>query len=301
MSSLVTNNNNKVAILCLDYDGCSNVILSENYYEDYKKYYGEQIIRSQNALIDWIDNIGNEYDKVVITCGSNRQSIRFDKNVPGGRRALGSKGDFEKMPIFFNSRRKDDKNPFSLNKLLLPDLIYDNKIGTAWSGDGDYLKLDQEMSDNRDKSPPSIYEKNYINCTIKWKNQILFNQFVHLNELAPEASKIDIYFVDDCPPQDFGLRDFEYYQNELFKNIYNGKKTNEIYKNEKIDRLQVINFEKEYEMPDLHNVTLHLMCFDHYKNIKEDVKKINCVIEKYKIFEQKAEDTEDKSQLKLKF
>lgn len=94
MSSLVTsffnnNNNNNNAVVCLDYDGCTDILFEHggmnSYFElqeydmVYKTDYAGKLGLARKKLIAWLANIADTHDKVYITCGSNRQSAYIDK------------------------------------------------------------------------------------------------------------------------------------------------------------------------------------------------------------------------------
>lgn len=95
MSSLVSSNNNN-AVVCLDYDGCTDILFEHggmNNYFELREFdmsakqsgnptdYAGKLGIARKKLIVWLANIADTHDKVYITCGSNRQSAYIDKSL----------------------------------------------------------------------------------------------------------------------------------------------------------------------------------------------------------------------------
>lgn len=94
VSSFFNNNNNNNAVVCLDYDGCTDILFEHggmNSYFELQEYdmaakqsgnptdYAGKLGLARKKLIAWLANIADTHDKVYITCGSNRQSAYIDK------------------------------------------------------------------------------------------------------------------------------------------------------------------------------------------------------------------------------
>ena len=85
MSSLVSTTSSNAAVVCLDYDGCTDILfppIMNNYVYllDYSNY-ANKLAMARKKLITWLANIADTHDKVYITCGSNRQSKEIDSKL----------------------------------------------------------------------------------------------------------------------------------------------------------------------------------------------------------------------------
>lgn len=249
------------AIVCLDYDGCGvnlrypwDII---NY--DYNSHAAHMVLQacsiiSRDVLVNFITDLlyNKGYNQVILTCGSNRQSIATDKGYGSARSAF---DDYSVLSEEFFS------SDLILNKILLPDLLHGVQLGSSWDNVMlDYLPRDKTLFKRRDY--------NGTKTEIKWKNQILFNQLINVNEITRREDivndKVDIFFIDDMPKMKYNFVNFAVQQSVLFNKIFS---TNAIPRNDPLLGFSDFKNHSSIVLPNLSNITINIVQFDHFENV----------------------------------
>jgi hypothetical protein len=184
------------AVISLDYDGCSDIIFEENWITIAEnvghalKNVKDFFYSNQQSLLRWIKKIIDSHDKIIIMCGSNRQSGNID-NILATHKGTGEA--FVNLEKLTKSLREIYGDKVSLDKILIADLE-NNKDGEymiAW----DQYKL----------TAPNYYikgTKENINDRLRGKkgsdlkDKIIYEQVKH-SEKSIKEGILNYYFIDD--------------------------------------------------------------------------------------------------------
>lgn len=190
-----------VAVVSLDFDGCTDILfpklrttLKGQLAQHNSPEIQERLSKSRNALIEWLSEIERKHESVVITCGSNRQSLgvdqllerRIDPSITktsafkslDALDALDNYNIANALKVLNGEPAEKGEKKWSVNRLLIADVETNKAPGSAWKGDTDFIIKSGDTLGNR------LHREQEI-----WKNDIIKYQI-------PLASS-DFYFIDD--------------------------------------------------------------------------------------------------------